>query len=140
MISSSYGRKTFHQWRKQNEQYFEQDFAVANCSINVSANENLENVEKLIQNALPSIKQNVPTITGEIEYKGINNLTDVTIELLFSAQCYEEDLYQVQRDLQRQLKLLFDKNGIDSFAPPTYKVDEKKKKTNKKIILQKKTV
>ena len=89
-------------------------------------------MEKIIKDAFPEIRKNVPEITDDIIYKGINSMSDVTTELLFGAKCYEEDLYQVQRDLQRQLKLLLDKNGIACFAPPTYVIDEKKKKTSKK--------
>lgn len=106
--------------------------SVATCSINVSSAEPLEKVEKIIKDAFPEIRKNVPEITDDIIYKGINSMSDVTTELLFGAKCYEEDLYQVQRDLQRQLKLLLDKNGIACFAPPTYVIDEKKKKTSKK--------
>lgn len=98
--------------------------SVANCSINVSSAEPLEKVEEIIINALPEIRANIPAITSNIIYKGLNSLSDVTTELVFSAKCYEEDLYQVQRDLHRQLKLLLDKNNIQSFAPPTYVIDE----------------
>ena len=64
-------------------------------------------------------------ITDDIVYKGINTVSDITTEMLFTARCYEEDLYQVQRDLHRELKLLLDKNGIAPFAPPTYIIDGK---------------
>ena len=100
--------------------------SIAVCSINVSSAEPLEKVEKIINEALPEIRANIPTITDEIAYKGIKSVSDVTTELLFNAKCYEEDLYQVQRDLHRQLKLLLDKNNISCFAPPTYVIDEKK--------------
>ncbi|MBQ7466526.1 MAG: mechanosensitive ion channel [Clostridia bacterium] len=100
--------------------------SVATCSINVASTESLEQVENIIKDALPEIKTNIPAITGEIDYKGVNSISDATIELLFSAKCYEEDLYQVQRDLQRQLKLLLEKNNIQSFAVPVYKIDGKK--------------
>ena len=102
--------------------------SVANCSINVSSAEPLEKVEQIIKDALPGIRKNIPAITDDIIYKGINSVTDVTTELLFGAKCYEEDLYQVQRDLHRQLKLLLDKNNIACFAPPTYVIDEANKK------------
>ena len=101
--------------------------SMASCSINVSSAEPLEKVEKIILDALPQIKADITAITGDIIYKGINSVTDVTTELLFGAQCYEEDLYQVQRDLHRQIKLLLDKNKIACFAPPTYVIDEMKK-------------
>lgn len=101
--------------------------SLANCSINVSSAEPLEKVENIINEALSEIKKNIPAITDEIMYKGVTKITDTTTELLFSAKCYEEDLYQVQRDLYRQLKLLLDKNNISCFAPPTYVIDEVKK-------------
>ena len=101
--------------------------SVALCSINVASSEQLENVEKIIKDALPEIRKNIPAITDEIIYKGVTNITDITTELLFGARCYEEDLFQVQRDLYRELKLLLDKNGINCFAPPTYVIDEKNK-------------
>ena len=101
--------------------------SVANCSINVSSAVSLEKVEQIIKEALPEIRKNISAITEDIVYKGINSVNDVTIELLFGAKCYEEDLYQVQRDLHRQLKLLLDKNNIESFAPPTYVIDANKK-------------
>ena len=101
--------------------------SVANVHINVTSAEPLEKVERIILDNLPEIKNNIPTITEDIIYKGVTNITDITTELLFHAKCYEEDLYQVQRDLHRQLKLILDKNNIESFAPPPYKIDEIKK-------------
>ncbi|MBR1925927.1 MAG: mechanosensitive ion channel [Clostridia bacterium] len=102
--------------------------SVALCSINVSSAEKLTKVEEIIKNNLPQIRKNIPAITEDISYKGVQSITDTTTELLFGAQCYEEDLYQVQRDLQRELKLLLDNNKIECFAPPTYVIDEKKNK------------
>ena len=102
--------------------------SVALCSINVSSAEKLTKVEEIIKNNLPEIRKSIPAITEDIVYKGVQSITDTTTELLFGAQCYEEDLYQVQRDLQRELKLLLDNTKIECFAPPTYVIDEKKNK------------
>ena len=101
--------------------------SMASCAIDVSANESLERIENVIKAALPEIRKHIPAITEDIIYKGIERVSDVSIELLFGAKCYEEDLYQVQRDLHRELKLLLDKNGISSFASPTLVVEDKKK-------------
>jgi small-conductance mechanosensitive channel len=106
--------------------------SVAYCSINITSAKALEEVEKVIKDSLPEIKNKISAITSDIDYKGITNITDITTELLFTAQCYEEDLYQVQRDLHRELKLLLDKNGIDCFAPPTYMIDDKTKQKKEK--------
>ncbi len=114
--------------------------SVANVYINVTSKEPLEKVEKIILGALQDVKNNIPAITENIIYKGVTKITDITTELLFGAKCYEEDLYQVQRDLHRELKLLLDKNGIESFAPPTYVIDELKdeKKEVKQVGKKKK--
>ena len=104
--------------------------SMASCSINISSAEPLEKVEKIIKDALPEIRNNIPAITDDIVYKGITKTTDTTTEMLFGARCFEEDLYQVQRDLHRELKLLLDRNDIACFAPPTYIIDEKKKDKN----------
>ena len=99
--------------------------SMANCYIHVASSASLENVERLIENNLYIVKEKIPAIKEDIIYKGIVNVTDVATELLFSAKCYEEDLYQVQRDLHRELKLLLDKHSIDSFAPPTYVIQQR---------------
>ncbi len=99
--------------------------SMANCAIDVSANEPLEKIENIIKAALPEIRKRIPAITDDIIYKGIERVSDVSIELSFGAKCYEEDLYQVQRDLHRELKLLLDTNNIQSFASPTLVVNPK---------------
>ena len=106
--------------------------SIASVQLNITSAKPLEEIEKIILDNLPQIKQNIPAITEDIVYKGVTKITDTTTELLFHAKCYEEDLYQVQRDLHRELKLLLDKNNIDSFAPPTYTIDEKRDEKTKK--------
>ena len=101
--------------------------SVANCSINVASNVRLEYVENLLKQEFENIKTKIPAISGKIEYKGVTNITDISITLLITADCYEEDLYQVQRDLNRELKLTLDKNGVNAFATPAIKVENDKK-------------
>ncbi len=102
--------------------------SVAICNITFASNEKLENVENIIKSALPEIKTKIPTITDDITYKGVSNISEGSIQLLFHAKCFEEDLYQVQRDLYRELKLLLDQNNIPSFATPSINVEDRKNK------------
>ena len=109
--------------------------SIAHVSLNITSNEPLEKVEKIILDSLPQIKKEIPAIKEEVIYKGVTKITDITTELLFWAECYEEDLYQVQRDLYRKLKLLLDQNNVPCFAPPTYNIiDGKKEKATKKVV------
>jgi len=100
--------------------------SVANCTVNIASNLNLESVENIIKESLATIKQKLTSITGEIAYKGVSSINESSIQLLFSAPCYEEDLYQVERDLNRELKLVLDKNSIPAFAVPMINVSENK--------------
>lgn len=96
--------------------------SLATCYINVTSALPFEFIEKTIKDELKQIRAKIPAITEDIDYKGVTKITDITIELLFTAKCYEEDLYQVQRDLSRELKLLMDKVGIPPFATPAIEV------------------
>ena len=102
------------------------NLSLASVKINVTSEHPLEEIEKIIIDALPEIRKNVKGVKEEITYKGITEITDITTELLFRTRCYEEDLFQVQRDILREIKLLLDKNGIENFAPPTYNIVENK--------------
>lgn len=91
--------------------------SIALCLINVSLELSLERVEKIFLDALPEIKKLIPEIIDEIEYRGVDSIESSSMKLLFVAKCYEEDLFDVQRKLNRELKILCDRNSIDSFAP-----------------------
>lgn len=68
----------------------------------------LERVELIINENLPAIKQNIPDIAEGPYYMGVSGVT-----LRFSAKCPEIMKFQVERDLNRQIKLIFDKNNIN---------------------------
>lgn len=42
----------------------------------------------------------------------MSSLGASSVDLLFVAKCKEEDIFQVQRDMNRELKLLFNANNI----------------------------
>ena len=45
--------------------------------------------------------------------------------MLFVAKCKEEDIYQVQRDLNREIKIVFDDNNVNiPFPQVTVSYDE----------------
>lgn len=84
--------------------------AVADCDI--SYEESLEKVEQLINKSLPQIRKSIPKINGAIEYKGVAALAQSGVTLRFIAPCKEENRFQVVRDMNRAIILLFTKNGI----------------------------
>ncbi len=87
--------------------------SVASCEMCIEYGESLERVEAILAEALPKIKEAIPEIKEGPYYKGVSALADSSVNLKFIAKCDEGDRYQVERDLNRQFKLLFDKNNIN---------------------------
>jgi len=101
--------------------------SVAVCDVTIEYGENLEKVEKLIEGSLQKIAAKLDAITGDIAYKGPAAFNESGVVLRTIAQCDEASRMQLTRDLNRELKLIFDKNGI-KFAVPNVDVRSGTKK------------
>ncbi len=106
-----------------------QALSVANCEMSIEYGESLERVESILSEALPKIKEAIPEIKEGPFYKGVSSFGDSSVNLKFIAKCEEGSRYQVERDLNRQFKLLFDKNNI-SIPFPQVVVNEPTKFEN----------
>lgn len=89
-----------------------QELSLAKCYVGIPYNERIEKVEAIIADNIGKIKGKIPAIVEGPFYKGVSELGESSVSLLFLAKCKEDDLYQVQRDLNREIKILFDDNGI----------------------------
>lgn len=110
------------------------DMSVAKCVISIEYGESIPRVEVVIRDNLEKIRQSIPAILDGPYYKGVEALGASSVDLLLVATCREEDIYQVQRDMNRELKLLFDANGISIPYPQIVlnQPTEFKKKASKK--------
>ena len=88
-------------------------YSLAICEIGIEYGESLERVEAILKANLSAIKEAIPDIKEGPFYKGVSSLGDSAVIIRFVAQCDESVKYQVERDMNRQFKLLFDKNGIN---------------------------
>ena len=101
------------------------ELSVAKCYVSVSYGDRIEKVEKIISDNLPAIKEKIPAIVEGPFYKGVTELAESSVNLLFVAKCKESDIYQVQRDLNREIKIVFDDNNINiPFPQITVSYDE----------------
>ena len=89
-----------------------QEISQASVTVGVEYGESLPRVEIVIRDNLETIKEHIPAIIEGPYYKGVSALGASSVDLLFIAKCREEDIFQVQRDMNRELKLLFDANNI----------------------------
>ena len=112
------------------------DLSVAKCYVGINYGDRIENVEKVIADNLDNIKRRIPAIVEGPFYKGVSELADSAVVLLFVAKCKENDIYQVQRDLNREIKIVFDDNNIGIPFPQvtvSYLKDEETEKVSKKL-------
>lgn len=89
------------------------DLSLAKCYVGISYNDRIEHVEKIISDNLEKIKERIPAIVEGPYYKGVSELGDSAVTLLFVAKCQENDIYQVERDLNREIKIVFDDNNVN---------------------------
>lgn len=87
--------------------------SVAVCDIGISYDEKLEKVENIINEALPDIAQrHRGAIYNEPVYLGVQSLADSSVVLRIVAKTTEKKKAEVERTLNRELKLLFDSKKI----------------------------
>ena len=81
--------------------------------------DSLEVAEKAIQEALANIPSNHPEIFTEAPiYKGVNALVETHVELLVIASVKEEHVYDAERIIKREIKLAYEKAGLQSHFTP----------------------
>lgn len=85
--------------------------STAFAEISVSYGESLPKVENTIEENLKNMT--VEGALGEIKYEGVKALESSSVLLLFSVLCNEKDIGVVTRRLNRELKIMFDENGIE---------------------------
>lgn len=87
--------------------------SLAICDVDIEYDESLERVELIIKENLTAIREKIPDIAEGPFYLGVAALGASGVTLRFTANCRESEKFQVQRDLNRQIKLLFDRHGIN---------------------------
>ena len=90
-----------------------QELSLAKAYVSVSYGARIEKIEAVIADNLDSFKEKIPAIVEGPYYKGVSELGESGVTLLFVAKCQEDDIYQVQRDMNREIKIMFDDNNIE---------------------------
>ena len=88
----------------------ELSYAVSEVSIEYSAD--IEKVEEIISSNLQTIGEKIPLIVAGPKYDGVDELGDSAVIVRVIAHCEEKDRIDVRRALNKELKMLLDKNNI----------------------------
>ncbi|MCC8141205.1 MAG: mechanosensitive ion channel [Lachnospiraceae bacterium] len=79
----------------------------------IEYNESLEHVESILSKELPEMAKRLPAIKKGPFYRGVTELGDNSVDLKITMQCEEADRFQLERDFNREMRLLFDKYDIN---------------------------
>ncbi|MFA6667050.1 MAG: mechanosensitive ion channel family protein [Bacilli bacterium] len=89
------------------------DYSLAICDIPIDYEEDLKRVEKIINDNLVRIQQNVPELVEVPKYFGVQELADSGINLRVVGRCKEEDRFRAVRHMNRELFLIFNENNVN---------------------------
>ena len=90
------------------------EYSVAKVIVGTEYGDSIERIEAILKNELPKVKEKLSsTIIDGPFYKGVTSLSESSVDLLIIATCTEKDRMQLTRDLNREVKLIFDNNNIN---------------------------
>lgn len=88
--------------------------SMAVTEVSVSYDTDIEKLEKVIEDLLPEMKKNYPSLFLKTpEYLGIQELGESGLLLKFVAKVNEKNVFGAPRVMNREIKIAFDKNGIE---------------------------
>ena len=88
-------------------------YSYACCDIGIEYGESLERVENVLEAEFPNVRKRLSAIQDGPYYKGVVSLGDNSVNIRILVQCEEADRIQLERDLNREMKLIFDKHNIN---------------------------
>lgn len=88
------------------------EYSYSWVDVGIEYGESLERVESVLADEFPRIKERIPQILDGPFYKGVVSLGDNSVNIRIMVLCAEADRIQMERDLNREMKLLFDRNNI----------------------------
>jgi small conductance mechanosensitive channel len=87
--------------------------SVAICDMSIEYGEDLIRVETILNEHLLTLKDKYPIFETVPKYIGVAELADSAVILKITVQVNESNKGSARRILNRELKLLFDRNGIN---------------------------
>lgn len=89
------------------------DYSYVAVNMCIGYDEDLRYVEKVLQQEFPYIKAKLPAIVEGPFYRGVSEFADSCVKITVIAKCQEKDRIQLDRDLKRRLKFVFDAHNIN---------------------------
>ena len=81
-------------------------------TLNISSTYDLNKLEEILERELPEIRNKVKKVISGPVYKGVESIGKDSFKITLLTECREEDYRRVQRQVNREIRLLFDREGI----------------------------
>ena len=89
------------------------ELSVAVIEVSVEYGDSIERIEKIVKDNLDAMRERIPAIKQGPFYKGVQLLGESGVNIKIVSQCDESDRYQVERDMNREIKIIFDRNNVN---------------------------
>ena len=89
------------------------ELSVAVIEVSVEYGDSIERIEKIVKDNLDAMRERIPAIKKGPFYKGVQLLGESGVNIKIVSQCDESDRYQVERDMNREIKIIFDRNNVN---------------------------
>ncbi len=89
------------------------ELSTAISDVGIEYSEDIHKVEALLQKNLVEMKKKIPEIIEGPYYMGVEALADSSVVVRLQARCDEINKNRVRRSMNREIKLLFDQEGIN---------------------------
>ena len=89
------------------------ELSTAISDVGIEYSEDIHKVEELLQKNLVEMKKKIPEIIEGPYYMGVEALADSPVVVRLQARCDEINKNRVRRAMNREIKLLFDQEGIN---------------------------
>ena len=89
------------------------ELSTAISDVGIEYSEDIHKVEALLQKNLVEMKKKIPEMIEGPYYMGVEALADSSVVVRLQARCDEINKNRVRRAMNREIKLLFDQEGIN---------------------------
>ena len=80
--------------------------------IGIPYNMDLRELEEIIEKELPVMQEDLADRIEAFRYLGVDEFADSSVIIKFEVACRNQEFMKVRRALNREIKLMFDRNGI----------------------------
>ncbi len=80
--------------------------------VGIPYEENLQHVKEVFEANKAKVREMCPSLISDVDFNGVDELADSSVNLHFGAKCKENNFIPAQREMRGAIKTVFEENGI----------------------------